>query len=103
MKYINETIDTADLNGKCKHNEYADKRRHARTLQLAVGDCVFVQQEKQNNLPPQFDPNSYTITAVKGTMNTATRADHCITRNSSHFKSFTGSASNQGETSDNKV
>jgi hypothetical protein len=103
MKYINETIDTADQNAKCKRNEYADKRRHARIPQLAVGDCVLVRQEKQNKLTPQFDPNPYTITAVKGTMITATRADHCITRNSSHFKSFTGSATNQGETSDNKV
>ncbi len=35
-------------------------------------------------------------------MITATRPDHGITRNSSHFKAFTGGVANQGETSDNK-
>ena len=66
MKYINDRIDTADQTAKCKCKEYANKRPHTQIPQLAVGDCVLVCQEKQNKLTPQFDPNPYTITAVKG-------------------------------------
>lgn len=103
MKQLNETIDTADKNAKSKRNEYADKRRHARIPQLTVGDCVLVRQKKKNKLTPHFDPNPYTITDVKGTMITVSRDDHCITRNSSHFKLFAGNIPDQNETSDNEI
>ena len=103
MKHINETIDKADQQSKSKRNEHADKRRHAQTPQFAVGDRVLVCQEKQNKLTPQFDPSPYTITDVKGTMITAFRTDHCITRNSTHFKLFTGQTASRGEASDDTI
>ena len=36
-------------------------------------------------------------------MITASRIDHCITRNSSHFKVFTGQTASQGEANDDKI
>ena len=54
-------------------------------------------------LTPQFDLSPYTITNVKGTMITASRTDHCITRNTSYFKLFTRQTASQTEASDDKI
>lgn len=40
----------------------------------------------------RFDPRPYKITSIKGTMITAVRPNHMITRNCSHFKLFIGHA-----------
>ena len=52
-----------------------------------VGDSVLVKQPKQNKLTPAYEPKPLTITAVKGSMITASRPGrNPITRNRSFFK-----------------
>ena len=53
-------------------------------------DAVLVKQQRKNKLTPPFCPTPYEVTARKGSMITAGRGDHRITRNSSHFKPVTG-------------
>jgi hypothetical protein len=53
-----------------------------------VGDTVLVKNQKKGKLIPPFNPDPYEVTAVKGSMITASRGDHSVTRNSSFFKSI---------------
>ena len=43
-------------------------------------------KEKRNKWSTRLDPKPYCVTRVKGTMITATRPGHYITRNSSFYK-----------------
>ena len=51
-----------------------------------IGDTVIVKVERKNKLSTFYDPIPYTITAINGSMITAERTDHTITRNCSWFK-----------------
>ena len=55
---------------------------------MSLGDTVLVRQQKKNKLTPCFDPKPYEIIEIKGSMVTATRKGHTITRNSSFFKAI---------------
>jgi len=66
--------------------QYAVRRNHASASQLNIGDKVIVLRPRTNKLSSLYDPEPYSITKIKGSMITATRPDHEITRNSSHFK-----------------
>lgn len=90
MEEINRKIDKADRDAKVRRKTYADKRRGAKEPNFKIGDQVLVRQTKINKLTPRFNPKPYRVTAIKGTMITARRPDHMITRNCSHFKIFTG-------------
>jgi hypothetical protein len=90
MKGRNSGIDKADREAKEKRNSYANKRRVTKEPHFKVGDQVLVRQTKVNKLTPRFNPQTYQVTEIKGTMITASRADHMITRNCSHFKKFLG-------------
>lgn len=92
MVRVNQEIDTADRTAKEKRKVYTDKRRAAKKPHFAIGDQVLVKQKKVNKLTPRFDPQAYKITKIKGTMITANRPNHTITRNCSHFKLFIGSS-----------
>lgn len=100
MRLIEKQINEADAETKAKSKSYADKRRGAKQSNLTVGDQVLVRQPKRNKLTPRFFPKPYEITDVKGTMITARRKEHQITRNCSHFKLVTGSS--YAEISDNE-
>jgi len=64
--------------------QYADtKSRHRR---VSVGDTVLVRVQKTNKLSTPFSPSTYRVTRVKGTMVTAQRGDHTVTRNISFYK-----------------
>ena len=65
---------------------YADNKRNASECKLKMGDAVLARQEKKNKLSSIFDPVPFKITAIKGSMITATRSSKTITRNSSFFK-----------------
>ena len=67
-----------------KVEERVNDRAVERVIQ--VGDQVLVQQKKTHKLMPLFDPSPYEVIEVKGTMITAARPNHVITRNISHFK-----------------
>ena len=94
-----------DESAKSKMKEYADQRRHAKTHNFAIGDTVLVHIPKQNKLSPFYNPQPYQITHIKGTMVTAERQGHTITRNASFFKKFSGEVSakiqQETETADN--
>ena len=90
MEEIDKKINEADASAKAKQKVYADHRRGATTPIFKVGDQVLVRQRKRNKLTSRFDCRPYKIVAIKGTMITARRNDHHITRNCSHFKPFSG-------------
>ena len=78
-----------DLEKKEKMKD-ADKRQHSKTNDLKVGDTVLIRQPKKNKLSPLFDPKPFKVEARKGTMVTAKRGSHTITRNISFFKKISG-------------
>ena len=67
---------------------YADRRNHAATRLIKVEDRVLVKQDTINKLSTYFNNKPYTVIAVKGTMITAKRNTHQITRNSSGMKTI---------------
>ena len=72
----------------------AEKREQHESHTFNIGDeshtfnTVLVKSERKNKLSTFYDPNPYEITAIKGSMITAERADHQITRNCSWFKNI---------------
>ena len=71
---------------------YVDKKmRRAREPQISVGDTVLVRQQYRNKLTSLFDPKPLVVTAVNGTMLTASREDYLVTV--SHFKKYLHSES----------
>jgi len=75
-----------DKINKSKMKKYYDERHSAKPSQLKIGDTVIVQKPRVNKLSSFYDPRPYVITGINGSMITATRENHTITRNSSHFK-----------------
>ena len=69
---------------------YNDRNRNVHLIDILEGDLVLVRQRKMNKLTPYFSPNPYKVIARKGTMITARRSDHQITRDVSHFKRVSG-------------
>ena len=90
MDEINKKIDQEDKIAKQNRKLYADRRRVTKQPTFKIGSQVLVMQPKINKLTPRFNPNPYKVTAVNGTMITAARSNHSITRNCSHFKMYTG-------------
>ena len=77
-----------DQEAKARMNAYADLKRRTKRQCLNVGDHTLVKQRIQNKASPRFEPVSYTILDVKGSMITAKRTtdQKLVTRNSSFFK-----------------
>ena len=84
-----ETIRERDASAKARMKVYADKKNRAAECTLKLGDTVLVKQQRQNKLSSYYDPVPYTITAMNGSMVTASRKDKTIVRNSSFFKKIT--------------
>ena len=78
------TRDADDI-AKARMKLYADNRCHAKPCTFAKGDAVLARQPKMNKLTPTYNTGPYRITHNKGSMITASRPDHAVTRNS-HFK-----------------
>ena len=83
---VSDSIHEADQLAKAKMKTYADARRHTSPINLAVGDAVLVLQDKKNKLSSPYSPHPYVILDICGSMVTAKRHGHKITRNSSFFK-----------------
>ena len=66
--------------------DYADKKRHTAPSKMIPGDHVLARQRKIDKLTPPYNPDPYTIVEKKGSMVTAAKEGHSITRNSSNFK-----------------
>ena len=89
---LHSKIAQNDYMSKTKMCEYTDAKRRTKPCHMKPGDTVLVKQKRQNKLTPPFSPDPYEITARKGSMVTAQRGNHTITRNSSHFKVMRESA-----------
>ena len=84
---LQEAARETDKLNKEKMKQYADRKNNAKpSPRLRLGDKVLVQKPRTNKLSSFYDPHPYIVTKIDGTMITATRENHKITRNSSHFK-----------------
>ena len=95
---IDQQVRENDRNGKEKMKMNADKFNHAKEHTILVGNTVLVRQQKKNKLSTRFDPEPYQVTRVKGTMVTATRPGHYVTRNISFFKKISPQKSHRQDT-----
>ena len=87
---LHERVREEDDEKKRIMKTNADITNHAKPRALMIGDNVLLRQKKCNKLTTPFDPKPYTVIAVKGTMVTAKRQNHEVTRNSSYFKLIPG-------------
>ena len=95
---IDQQVRENDRNGKEKMKMNADKFNRAKEHIILVVDTVLVRQQKKKKLSTRFDPEPYQVTRVKGTMVTATRPGHYVTRNISFFKKISPQQSHQQDT-----
>jgi hypothetical protein len=81
-----------DMTQKAKMKHHADMKQYVRPSDLQVGDHVLVKQPFNMAKGNPFEPTPMVITGKKGTMITATDKDNgrSVTRNSSHFKPWSG-------------
>ena len=79
-------LASRDKGIKAQMKIQVDKRYKATDKPFSIGDYVLVQQRKTNKLSSRFDPKPYRITQVNGSMLSASRPGHNITRNKQHFK-----------------
>ena len=75
-----------DEKAKKEMKMYADQRRSSKPSKIEEGDDVLVQSQKRGKLQTPFQPTPYKVIKKKGSMITAQRGSHQVTRNSSHFK-----------------
>ena len=83
---IDQQVRENDKKGKRNMKINADRLANTKEHTIKVGDTVLVRQRKKNKWSTRFDPKPYCVTQVNGTMITATRPGHYITRNSSFYK-----------------
>jgi transposase InsO family protein len=80
-------MESRDAMAKHAMKTYADNKSYVKVDPLNIGDVVLVKRNPQyskSDTPYNADP--YTVIAKKGTMVTARRGGHQITRNTSFFK-----------------
>ena len=77
-----------DARAKARAQEEYDRRMHAKEPILYVGSQVLFKLKRHNKSSSAWDSDPYTVTAVNGSMITATRRDKTVTRNSSSFKLY---------------
>ena len=82
---IHTELVKRDAEAKERMKSNADNNRHAKASTINIGDTVLVKQIKKNKFTTKFDSKPYVVTMKKGTMITAERIDHRITRNISYF------------------
>ncbi|CAB4006959.1 Transposon Tf2-9 poly, partial [Paramuricea clavata] len=76
-----------DSKRKEKMKKYADKRNHAKNINLQIREYALVRQQKKNKISTPFGKTPYRVAEIKGTMIIATSEDSGnITRNVSVFK-----------------
>ena len=87
---LHKTLLKNDEKSKLKMCRDTNKKRRTKESSMKEGDYVLVKQSKKNKLSTPFNPLPYIIHKKKGSMITAKRNDHEVTRNSSHFKILRG-------------
>jgi hypothetical protein len=81
-----DELRQTDSQKKQRMKDYADKVNHSRPHNLSLGDVVLVKQNPTNKFSTKYNKLPYRITGLKGTMVTANRDNHSITRHCSFFK-----------------
>lgn len=79
-------LQDIDQRAKQRMKEHADHKNRARPSILKPGDIVLCRQNIKGKLMTPYGSKPYTIVKIRGSMVTAARPGHEITRNSSHFK-----------------
>jgi hypothetical protein len=75
-----------DAIAKARMKKYADAYQHVKHRLFKINDPVMLRWTRTDKFMSLFDPVPYRISAIKGTMITATRHNHQVTRNSKFFK-----------------
>ena len=73
---------------KQRMKSYADLNQHVKHREFPTNTPVLHAWDRKSKFQPLFDPHPYRVTTTKGTMITATRMDHSLTRNSRKFKTI---------------
>ena len=82
------TAKSNDEAAKTRMEVDFNMRRHTRQSSLKIDDRVLLRREEKRKNETRWDSSPFTVTAINGTMVTASRPDRVITRNSSWFKPF---------------
>ena len=83
----NAKLHRKDKTRKAAMKAYVDKREHAKQPNIKEGDCVLIRRDgmiTKGQTPYHMKP--YTVIKTKGSMITAQRKQHRITRTVSRFK-----------------
>ena len=84
---VDEELRQRDGDAKRKMKSAADRRHHAKPSRIIAGDKVLVRQAKQDKFSSPYWPKPLLVTASKGTMITAAKADgSTVTRNAAMFR-----------------
>lgn len=83
-------VQQRDQNNKAKMKRAADDKAYVKPSTIKEGDAVIIKPPmRRRKIDPVYDPRPYHVTHVKGSMVTAQRGTHRVTRNSSFFKHVT--------------
>jgi hypothetical protein len=84
---VDEELRQRDSDAKRRMKIAADRRHHAKHSGITAGDKVLVRQTKKDKFSTPYWPKPLVVTASKGTMITAARADgSSVTRNAAMFR-----------------
>lgn len=69
-----------DEYSKLKIKNYADQYQNTKQIEFNIGDELLYKWIKNNKFQSKFDPDPYVVTKVNGSMITAERHNHNLTR-----------------------
>jgi hypothetical protein len=75
-----------DLKAKEAMKCHMDKKLKAKVHDFQIGDRVYVKSARGNKSTPRYDPETYSISKIKGSMIEAQRNGKIIVRNCSFFR-----------------
>jgi hypothetical protein len=87
-----------DRRQKEKAKRYADERRRAKNVSLAVGDVVLVRQKRKDKWTTPFGAREHKVVATNGSMVTVSDGDRTFARDRSFFKKLVGRGQVNGGT-----
>ena len=92
----NRNVELRDKLYKAKMKTYADNKAYVKPSDLKVGDSVLIKHpsvKRKSDVP--YDTETYKVIKQKGSMLTAQKGEHNVTRNSSFFKGVDTPKDNQ--------
>jgi len=78
-----------ELEARARALEFKDSKLHTSAHTFEIGDVVLQKQTRTSKTVPNFDPEPYTITAIKGPSVTICREGRCFLRNAVLLKKVT--------------